>query len=129
MSNETAARSAFASNTRPCGICGEHEPHHVHNDGERIEDYFTVGRGQSDFQAALSWQRKYAALAHERSVGAAPITGLRNEWHQGHVDAAMANPECEDCAFLDPGERSARAAPPIDLVARYLRDHSREGRR
>ncbi len=26
----------------------------------------------------------------------------RNEWHQGHVDAGEANPECEDCEFRNP---------------------------
>jgi len=52
----------------PCSICGDPEPFHVHHNDERIEDYFTVGRGQSDFMAAQVWRRRAlraeAVLAH-----------------------------------------------------------------
>lgn len=43
---------------QPCAVCGDPEPSHVHHDGERIDDYFTVGRGESDFQAATRWKRR-----------------------------------------------------------------------
>lgn len=44
--------------SNPCEICGDAEPSHVHYEGGRIEDYFTVGRGESDFAAAQRWQRR-----------------------------------------------------------------------
>lgn len=51
---------------KPCTICGSTEPSHVHNTttGETIPDYFTVGRGETDLEAALRWQRR--ALVAER---------------------------------------------------------------
>lgn len=51
---------------KPCTICGSTEPGHVHNTvtGEMIPDYFTVGRGETDLEAALRWQRR--ALVAER---------------------------------------------------------------
>lgn len=46
-----------------CSICGDDEPFHVHDhNGERIERYFTVGRGQTDFQAALAWKDQAGRL-------------------------------------------------------------------
>ena len=55
-----------------CRICGEPEPSHVHNDGKRIEHYFTVGRGESDFMAALRWrdlaEAREAELAEARRL-------------------------------------------------------------
>jgi len=53
---------------KACKICGDTEPFHVHNQGERIEDYFIIGRGQSDFDAAQVWKRKYHT--QKRTVGA-----------------------------------------------------------
>lgn len=49
-----------------CTICGDREPFHVHDGDRRIEDYFTVGRGMSDMDAAREWQRR--ALAAEREL-------------------------------------------------------------
>lgn len=49
-----------------CRICGDDEPFHVHDGGKRIEDYFTVGRGQTDFQAAQAWRAR--ALAAEAGL-------------------------------------------------------------
>jgi hypothetical protein len=43
---------------KACRICGDTEPVHVHHGDRRIEDYFTVGRGESDFMAALRWKRR-----------------------------------------------------------------------
>jgi hypothetical protein len=60
---------SMSSAPRPCRICGDQEPHHVHHGGSRIEDYFTVGRGQTDFQAALSWQQKYLAATRQEVAG------------------------------------------------------------
>lgn len=54
---------------QPCRICGDSEPFHVHYRGERIEGYFTVGRGQTGFQAAQAWQRR--ALAAEADLAKA----------------------------------------------------------
>lgn len=49
-----------------CKICGDTEPHHVHDEmglvgapEERIENYFLIGRGQTDMEALRSWQSKY----------------------------------------------------------------------
>lgn len=48
--------------SQPCTICGDPEPSHVHDWDERIEDYFTVGRGESEFDAARRWKgRAYRA--------------------------------------------------------------------
>jgi hypothetical protein len=41
-----------------CAVCGDDEPVHVHCGKKRIEDYFTVGRGESDFAAALRWRER-----------------------------------------------------------------------
>lgn len=41
-----------------CKICGDSEPFHVHNGPHRIENYFTVGRGMTEMEAAREWQRK-----------------------------------------------------------------------
>jgi hypothetical protein len=46
-----------------CNICGDLEPFHVHDGDKRIEDYFTVGRGHTDFSAAKAWKAR--ALAAE----------------------------------------------------------------
>ena len=65
---EQEARAAVLA----CRICGEPEPSHVHNDGKRIEHYFTVGRGESDFMAALRWrdlaEAREAELAEARRL-------------------------------------------------------------
>lgn len=50
----------------PCTVCGDTEPSHVHHNGLRIDDYFTVGRGETDFDAAVRWKRR--ALAAERGL-------------------------------------------------------------
>lgn len=63
------------NSARPCSICGDDEPSHVHHNGQRIEDYFTVGRGQSDFDAALLWQQRY--FSAKREAEAADASGLR----------------------------------------------------
>lgn len=68
---DTAER---ADDEKPCRICSDPEPHHVHNGDERIEDYFTVGRGQTDFQAALSWQEKYQRAVRERPAETDKLT-------------------------------------------------------
>lgn len=52
------------SGARVCAICGDDEPVHVHRGDERIEDYFVVGRGESDFMAARRWKQR--ALEAER---------------------------------------------------------------
>lgn len=54
-----------------CSICGDDEPFHVHSQGKRIENYFTVGRGQTDFQAADAWKKKYLDI-----VGLGDLAGL-----------------------------------------------------
>lgn len=41
-----------------CTICGDTESFHVHDGDSRIEDYFTVGRGMTELQAALAWKRR-----------------------------------------------------------------------
>jgi hypothetical protein len=45
--------------SEPCTICADVEPHHVHDRAERIDDYFLIGRGQTDEEAARSWQTKH----------------------------------------------------------------------
>lgn len=50
----------------PCTICGDPEVTHVHNDGKRIESYFTVGRGESEMDAARRWKAR--ALVAEREL-------------------------------------------------------------
>jgi hypothetical protein len=50
-----------------CNICGDTEPFHVHDGDRRIDDYFTVGRGQTDFTAAQAW-RERALKAEARQV-------------------------------------------------------------
>lgn len=55
---------------RACTYCGDTEPHHVHDaEGQRIEDYFTVGRGQTEFQAAQSWRAKYEKCRRALATG------------------------------------------------------------
>jgi hypothetical protein len=49
-----------------CTICGDLDPVHVHDGERRIEDYFVVGRGQTDFSAARYWKRR--ALQAERKL-------------------------------------------------------------
>jgi hypothetical protein len=51
---------------RACSICGDSEPFHVHDQGQRIENYFTVGRGMSEMDAARAWQAR--AVAAEQRV-------------------------------------------------------------
>lgn len=41
-----------------CSICGDTEPFHVHHGDKRIDDYFTVGRGMTDFEAAKAWRER-----------------------------------------------------------------------
>lgn len=48
-----------------CHICGDAEPVHVHNGPDRIEDYFVVGRGETDLGAARRWKER-ALDAEER---------------------------------------------------------------
>ncbi len=45
-----------------------------------------------------------------------------NEWHQVHVDAAMADPECEDCYFRDPSGATQPSVERLDVerLARAL---------
>jgi len=54
--------------SRLCRICQDDEPFHVHHGDKRIENYFTVGRGMTDFDAALEWQRRYLRLLAERTL-------------------------------------------------------------
>jgi len=58
------------ANVRPgdvCAICGDREPWHIHDsNGRRISDYFVVGRGQTDLEAARSWKSR--ALDAERRL-------------------------------------------------------------
>lgn len=53
----TSRRAPRLAGSR-CSICGDWEPFHVHNGDERIDDYFTVGRGMTDFLAAQEWKRR-----------------------------------------------------------------------
>lgn len=52
-----------------CEICGSTEAFHVHDGEIKIPDYFTVGRGMTDFQAAQAW--KVRALTAEKALAAA----------------------------------------------------------
>jgi hypothetical protein len=65
-----------------CGICGDAEPCHAHDGDNRIEDYLTVGRGETPAAAAMRWQARafraeealealthYLALPH-KDIGA-----------------------------------------------------------
>jgi hypothetical protein len=63
------------SDPKACSICGDSEPSHVHHEGRRIEDYFTVGRGETEMEAARRWKAR--ALAAERS--AVPIATVSEE--------------------------------------------------
>lgn len=56
-----------------CTICGDTEPFHVHVNGGRMEDYFTIGRGMSDLAAARAWKDR--ALAAERALAAKEGSG------------------------------------------------------
>lgn len=58
-----------ANDGKRCTVCGDTEPFHVHDRGERIEDYFVVGRGQTGFDAARAWKAR--ALSAERTLAAA----------------------------------------------------------
>lgn len=79
---------------QPCTICGDTEPVHVHKNGpdmepmqDRIEDYFTVGRGETDMEAADRWKNRALAAEVEledarewlASRAAAPEVQLRIE--------------------------------------------------
>lgn len=44
--------------SKPCSICGDKEPFHVHNGKIRIEDYFTIGRGMTQLEAAKWWKQR-----------------------------------------------------------------------
>lgn len=54
--------------SRRCLVCGDDEPFHVHHQGRRIEGYFTVGRGQSNFDAARAWKARAVELEREREM-------------------------------------------------------------
>ena len=86
-----------------CSICGDPEPSHVHLQEHRIDDYFTVGRGQTDFQAALMWQQRYTALKralHERLYQA-----VLNHW-----------------IVYDPKEKSGFRGGPFSMDGRQMTD-------
>lgn len=62
---------------RVCSICGSPEPFHVHDGDRRIDSYFTIGRGLTDFESAEIWksralraQRALRDVQDERSNGA-----------------------------------------------------------
>lgn len=55
-----------SSGVQACRVCGDTEPFHVHNRGRRIDDFFVVGRGQNDFQAAQAWKAR-ALKAEDKS--------------------------------------------------------------
>lgn len=57
---------------KACAVCDDPEPFHVHLQDRRIEDYFTVGRGQSAFDAADAWKTR--ALRAERTLTALTTT-------------------------------------------------------
>lgn len=56
--------------SKSCSICGDDEPFHIHGPSGLIEDFFTVGRGMTDFEAAVAWRRRAleaeTELDHER---------------------------------------------------------------
>ena len=63
--------------TRACSICLDSERHHVHDGDRRIENYFTVGRGQSEMDAAREWHVR--ATRAEREVDEANAEASRLE--------------------------------------------------
>ena len=62
-----------------CRICGSDEPYHAHDGDKLIPDYFTIGRGQTEFEAAQAWKLRHqrtqralmglVALADEEVIG------------------------------------------------------------
>ena len=48
-----------------CSICGDLEPFHVHLEGKRIDNYFTIGRGMTDLVAARLWKQRALEAEHE----------------------------------------------------------------
>lgn len=66
-----------------CTICGDREPFHVHDGDRRIEDYFTVGRGMTEMDAARAWQAR--ARDAERALSdARTVIGDFVEWFRQH---------------------------------------------
>jgi len=63
--------------SKPCRICGDTEPFHVHDNGRRIENYFTVGRGMSEMDAAREWKKR--AGRNEETVSEARQHGAASE--------------------------------------------------
>jgi len=87
---------------QPCEICGDPEPVHVHDnahDMARIEDYFTVGRGEDEMQAANRWKTR--ALRAEVGVNDA------REWLASRAAAPEVQGRLE--AILD--QRRTLSAP------------------
>jgi hypothetical protein len=69
-----------------CKICGDHEPVHVHVGDERIEDYFTVGRGESDMDAARRWQARTVAAEKRLAEAATAVRALRENEAFGGIE-------------------------------------------
>lgn len=69
---------------RACSICGDTEPFHVHDGDRRIENYFTVGRGMSDMDAAREWHRRAVAAEAERDALRSLIDRALDEDQDGY---------------------------------------------
>lgn len=48
-----------------CSICNEPSTGHVHDGDNRYEHYFTVGKDETTFNAALRWRKLATQLAND----------------------------------------------------------------
>lgn len=69
---------------KPCTVCGDAEPVHVHDGDKRIEDYFVVGRGETDFGAAKRWKIR-ALVAEAQLAEMIYDAGVQHEMY-GNLD-------------------------------------------
>jgi hypothetical protein len=51
---------------KPCTKCGSMEPFHIHHGDRVIQDYFLIGRVNSDMEAARIWKQRALKAEKER---------------------------------------------------------------
>lgn len=83
------------STERVCRLCGSTEPFHVHlgwqSEGGRVlEEYFTVGRGLSEFESAQEWQRRAKARAKALREFEIEVASIAQLLHDGKTDPDVA---------------------------------------
>jgi hypothetical protein len=78
-----------------CTICGDSEPFHVHvgkqePGARRIEEYFTVGRGLTEFEAALLWKMRAKDRRSALEDAEIEVACIAQGLHDGTLEADEA---------------------------------------